>query len=138
MKTLRPFILFMFIINLCNGQSPTVTKVTDSLDYSLLDELPSFAGDDSAFADYIKKSFVYSKDLRDEGVSASTLRVGFTIDKEGKLINDSILAYDPLALISKSINSYRGKRGNEFENHLLEILEASPKWKPGKYKARTQ
>src|SRR5215203_4272372 len=127
-------IFFVVAFHLSEAQNSSDVIVRDSVDYTFVDELPTFTGGDSSFADYIRKNFVFSKYLKDEGLVAATFLASVTINKEGKLTEDSIVAYDPMIGIIKTIMERRdGNRGKAFENHLLEILESSPIWTPGKY-----
>jgi len=101
------------------GYSVTYDSITNKDVYTLVDYMPAFLGDEKDIVSYICKNY---KDPSMVGVGASFL-LRFVIDKEGNLIGAGI--------VGKEKKKYEPE-----EKQIIDIVEASPKWKPGVCKGK--
>lgn len=92
-----------------------MTAVADSV-YAVVDELAKFPGGEVAQAKFIAENLRYPEAMRQQGKSGRVF-VTFEISKKGKIMNPRIT-----------------KTPDEgFNDAVLQLIKAMPKWKPAKY-----
>lgn len=84
--------------------------------YKKVDYIPSFPGGYKGMQAFFDKNLEYPTDAADQGVEA-TVRIGFTIDENGKLINPKIVGEN---------------NGYGLEQEALRVVNKMPTWVPGK------
>lgn len=122
---LSVLIFMIFMVLSCRSQdygcgySVTYDSITNKNVYTLVDYMPAFLGKEGNIVSYICKNY---NDPSRAGVGASFL-LRFVIDKEGYLIGAGI--------VDKERRKYEPE-----EKQIIDIVETSPKWKPGVCKGK--
>lgn len=94
----------------------TTTIESDSLIYTVVDEMPQFNGGDSTLVNYIKEYVHYPATITTPGVYEGRVFVNFIVEKDGTLSNIKVL---------KGI-------GEEFDAEAVRAVKEMPAWIPGK------
>ena len=84
--------------------------------YKNVDYIPSFPGGYKGLQKYFDDNLEYPVDAQDQGVEG-TVRIGFTVDEKGKLMNPMI----------EGINE-----GYGLDEEALRVVSKMPTWVPGK------
>ncbi len=79
------------------------------------EQMPEFPGGNDSLALFIRNNFKYPANFKNEGIS-NKVYVTFIVDKEGKIKEAKII---------KGVNA-------ELDKEALRVVNAMPKWKPGK------
>lgn len=89
--------------------------------FVIVEQMPEFPGGQAALMQYLSSNINYPEECRKMGVEGKVF-VKFIIDKSGSI-------YDPQIL--------RGVAdGKLLEKEALRVVNAMPKWKPGKQKGK--
>ncbi len=113
-KYLFTIVLLLSFIGSVSAQSP-IDKETISID-----EMPVFPGGSEGLRDYLSKNIKYPKESKLQGHSGRVV-VEFIIDKKGNVTETKIASSPGFFLL---------------EQEALRIINAMPKWKPGKDKGK--
>ena len=102
---------------------PVSNGVVDTKEeiFTVVEQMPSFAGGDGELMKFIQKNIVYPAIEKEAGISG-TAYVTFVVDKEGKITDVKIL---------------RGVSGGpNCDKEAMRVVKAMPPWKPGKQNGR--
>ena len=94
-------------------------KATNDKVYEKVEVMPEFPGGDQAMMDFVAKNVVYPQEARDKEISGRVL-VSFIVEKDGSITN---------AKVAKGI-------GGGCDEEAVRVVNAMPKWKPGKQKGK--
>ena len=94
-------------------------KATNDKVYEKVEVMPEFSGGDQAMMDFVAKNVVYPQEARDKEISGRVL-VSFIVEKDGSITN---------AKVAKGI-------GGGCDEEAVRVVNAMPKWKPGKQKGK--
>ena len=87
--------------------------------YEKVEVMPEFPGGDQAMMDFVAKNVVYPQEARDKEISGRVM-VGFIVEKDGSISD---------AKVVKGI-------GGGCDEEAVRVVNAMPKWKPGKQKGK--
>ena len=87
--------------------------------YEKVEVMPEFPGGDQAMMDFVAKNVVYPQEARDKEISGRVM-VGFIVEKDGSISD---------AKVVKGI-------GGGCDEEAVRVVNAMPKWKPGKQKSK--
>jgi periplasmic protein TonB len=100
--------------------APTKMKADAAPDasgvYKNVDYIPSFPGGYKGLQKYFDDNLEYPADAQDQGVEG-TVRIGFTVDEKGKLINPTVEG---------------SNEGYGLDEEALRVVSKMPMWVPGK------
>ena len=94
-------------------------KVANDKVYEKVEVMPEFPGGDQAMMDFVAKNVVYPQEARDKEISGRVM-VGFIVEKDGSISD---------AKVVKGI-------GGGCDEEAVRVVNAMPKWKPGKQKSK--
>jgi len=97
---------------------PMEEEVADEI-FTLVEELPSFAGGDIAYIKFIQKNLIYPDKARRMGIEGRVF-VQFIVEKDGSLTSIKVLKGIP----------------GDCNEEAIRVLENSPKWVSGKQRGR--
>lgn len=90
--------------------------------FVIVEQMPEFPGGSAALINYLSTNIKYPEECRKMGVEGKVF-VKFIVDPSGNIINAQIL---------------RGvEDGKLLEKEALRVVQAMPKWKPGKQSGKT-
>lgn len=87
--------------------------------YVMVEEMPEFPGGDKAFREFVNNNLRYPQEAIEAGIEGSVF-ITFTVETDGSI---------------SDIKSLRGIGGG-CDEEAIRIIEAMPKWIPGKNKGR--
>ena len=94
-------------------------KVANDKVYEKVEVMPEFPGGEQAMMDFVAKNVVYPQEARDKEISGRVM-VGFIVEKDGGISD---------AKVVKGI-------GGGCDEEAVRVVNAMPKWKPGKQKSK--
>ena len=94
-------------------------KATNDKVYEKVEVMPEFPGGDQAMMDFVAKNVVYPQEARDKEISGRVM-VSFIVEKDGSITD---------AKVVKGI-------GGGCDEEAVRVVNAMPKWKPGKQKGK--
>ena len=94
-------------------------KATNDKVYEKVEVMPEFPGGEQAMLDFVAKNVVYPQEARDKEISGRVL-VSFIVEKDGSITD---------AKVAKGI-------GGGCDEEAVRVVNAMPKWKPGKQKGK--
>ena len=94
-------------------------KATNDKVYEKVEVMPEFPGGEQAMLDYVSKNIVYPQEAREKEISGRVL-VSFIVEKDGSITD---------AKVAKGI-------GGGCDEEAVRVVNAMPKWKPGKQKGK--
>jgi len=87
--------------------------------FTTVEEMPSFPGGEKALMDYISENLKYPTVAQEAGIQGRVI-IRFVVDNDGSISNVNILrGIDPAC-----------------DNEAVRVVEAMPKWKPGKQRGK--
>ena len=89
--------------------------------YKNVDYIPSFPGGYKGLQKYFDDNLEYPSDAQDNGVEG-TVRVGFTVDENGKLMNPMVEG---------------NNEGYGLDEEALRVIKKMPAWVPGKINGKS-
>ena len=98
--------------------APVEEEVADEI-FTIVEDQPSPKGGMSAFYEYIGKKLKYPAQARRMGIEGKVY-VEFVVDKDGSITN---------------VRAMKGI-GAGCDEEAIRVIQASPKWKPGKQRGR--
>jgi len=87
--------------------------------FLVVEEMPSFPGDEGAMSRFLKENITYPEVERDNGVMGLVV-VSFTVEKDGSISNVNIL---------KSMTP-------NLDAEAIRVVKSMPKWNPGRQSGR--
>ena len=105
--------------NVVEGDSSFHVKGKSEDVIQVVEEMPSFPGGTQAMFNFLRENIRYPETAQKNKVQGRVI-VSFVIDKEGNIVEQSIL---------NSVSS-------ELDKEALRVISAMPKWKPGKLKGK--
>ena len=94
-------------------------KAANDKVHEKVEVMPEFPGGDQAMMDFVAKNVVYPQEARDKEISGRVM-VGFIVEKDGSISD---------AKVVKGI-------GGGCDEEAVRVVNAMPKWKPGKQKGK--
>ena len=94
-------------------------KTSDDKVYEKVEVMPEFPGGDQAMMDFVATNVKYPKEAMDKEISGRVL-VSFIVEKDGSITD---------AKVVKGI-------GGGCDEEAVRVVNAMPKWKPGKQKGK--
>ena len=123
MYTVEPFSLsakdFKLKIQTTEENPVQVMKKDNDSIYNIVEEMPKFPGGEQAMFDFLSKNVKYPQEAREQGISGRVF-VQFVIEKDGSASNVEVI---------------RGIGGG-CDEEAVRVVEAMPKWEPGKQKGK--
>ena len=99
-------------------EEPAEEEKIDEL-FTLVEEIPSFVGGDSAFIEFVRNNLIYPDKARRMGLEGKVF-VQFIVEKDGSLTNVKVL---------------RGMHG-DCNEEAIRVMQKSPRWITGKQRGR--
>ena len=94
-------------------------EVVEQEIFQIVEEMPSYPGDEKALLEYVAKNIKYPQIARETGIQGRVF-VGFVVEPDGSVSNVKIL---------------RGIGGG-CDEEAMRVIKSLPKWKPGKQRGK--
>lgn len=117
-RFLKKFFTCLFCLFVATNLFSQTTD--DDIVYDVAEQQPEFPGGMTEMMRYLQNNLMYPSSCYQQGIQGRVI-VKFVIDTDGSVVN---------AEVFKSINPYLDKEA-------LRVVNAMPKWKPGKQKGQT-
>lgn len=121
------------------ADAPTAQSSSEERIFEVVEKMPEFPGGAKALMEYISYNVRYPKEAQESGEQGRVI-VGFIVEKDGTISNARVVRSNSLVLVQvpkdggivTKVETAEVSARHELETEALRVVNAMPKWTPGK------
>ena len=121
------------------ADAPTAQSSSEERIFEVVEKMPEFPGGAKALMEYISYNVRYPKEAQESGEQGRVI-VGFIVEKDGTISNARVVRSNRFVLaqvqkdggIVTKVETAEESALHELETEALRVINAMPKWTPGK------
>ncbi|MBR5440307.1 MAG: TonB family protein [Prevotella sp.] len=121
------------------ADAPTAQSSSEERIFEVVEKMPEFPGGAKALMEYISYNVRYPKEAQESGEQGRVI-VGFIVEKDGAISNARVVRSNSLVLVQvpkdggivTKVETADVSARHELETEALRVINAMPKWTPGK------
>ena len=121
------------------ADAPTAQSSSEERIFEVVEKMPEFPGGAKALMEYISYNVRYPKEAQESGEQGRVI-VGFIVEKDGTISNARVVRSNSLVLVQvpkdggivTKVETAEVSARHELETEALRVINAMPKWTPGK------
>ncbi|MBR5919402.1 MAG: TonB family protein, partial [Prevotella sp.] len=121
------------------ADAPTAQSSSEERIFEVVEKMPEFPGGAKALMEYISYNVRYPKEAQESGEQGRVI-VGFIVEKDGTISNARVVRSNRFVLaqvqkdggIVTKVETAEVSARHELETEALRVINAMPKWTPGK------
>lgn len=121
------------------ADAPTAQSSSEERIFEVVEKMPEFPGGAKALMEYISYNVRYPKEAQESGEQGRVI-VGFIVEKDGTISNARVVRSNRFVLaqvqkdggIVTKVETAEESARHELETEALRVINAMPKWTPGK------